>query len=88
MFGSDKKVIWGTKIGMIGLGKLGMPCAEAMVKKGFHVAGYDIISKTSNYIEIRDSIEDVCRDRDIVLWQHLPHTRMDMMTGHPLVSCL
>ena len=66
MFGSDKKVIWGTKIGMIGLGKLGMPCAEAMVKKGFHVAGYDIISKTSNYIEIRDSIEDVCRDRDIV----------------------
>jgi UDPglucose 6-dehydrogenase len=66
MFGSDKKVIWGTKIGMIGLGKLGMPCAEAMVKKGFHVAGYDIISKTSNYIEIRDSIEDVCKDRDIV----------------------
>lgn len=66
MFGSDKKVIWGTKIGMIGLGKLGMPCAEAMVKKGFHVAGYDIISKTSNYIEIRDSIKDVCKDRDIV----------------------
>ena len=66
MFGSDKKVIWGTKIGFIGLGKLGMPCAEAIAKKGFDVAGYDILHKTSTYVEIRESIEDVCRDRDIV----------------------
>ena len=66
MFGLDKKVIWGTKIGFIGLGKLGMPCAEAMVKKGFDVAGYDILHKQSTYVEIRQSIEDVCRDRDIV----------------------
>jgi UDPglucose 6-dehydrogenase len=65
-FGSDKRVIWDTKVGMIGLGKLGMPCAEAMVKKGFDVAGYDIVPKYSNLIEIRESIEDVCRDRDIV----------------------
>jgi len=66
MFGLDKKVLWGTKIGFIGLGKLGMPCAEAMVKKGFDVTGYDIVPKTSSYVEIRDSIKDVCRDRDIV----------------------
>jgi len=66
MFGSDKKVLWATKIGFIGLGKLGMPCAEAMVKKGFDVTGYDIVPKTSSYVEIRDSIKDVCRDRDIV----------------------
>jgi UDPglucose 6-dehydrogenase len=65
-FGPDKRVIYETKIGMIGLGKLGMPCAEAMVKKGFDVAGYDIVPKSSNLIEIRESIEDVCRDRDIV----------------------
>lgn len=64
--GPDKRVIWGTKIGMIGLGKLGMPCAEAMVQKGFDVAGYDIVPKSSNLVEIRESIEDVCRDRDIV----------------------
>jgi len=64
--GSDKRVIYETKIGMIGLGKLGMPCAEAMVKKGFDVAGYDIVPKSSNLIEIRESIGDVCRDRDIV----------------------
>ena len=66
MFGLDKKVLWATKIGFIGLGKLGMPCAEAMVKKGFDVTGYDIVPKTSSYVEIRDSIKDLCRDRDIV----------------------
>jgi UDPglucose 6-dehydrogenase len=43
-----------------------MPCAEAIAKKGFDVAGYDILPKSSNYIEIREDIEDVCRDRDIV----------------------
>ncbi len=60
------RIIYGTKIGFIGLGKLGMPCAEAVATKGFDVAGYDILAKTSSLIEIRESIEDVCRDRDIV----------------------
>jgi UDPglucose 6-dehydrogenase len=59
-------VIYRTKIGFIGLGKLGMPCAEAMVNKGFDVAGYDIVQKSSSLVEIRDSIEEVCRDRDII----------------------
>jgi len=67
MFGlGDKRIVYATKIGFIGLGKLGMPCAEAIAKKGFDVAGYDVLHKTSNYVEIRESIEDVCRDRDIV----------------------
>ena len=67
MFGfTDKKIIYDTKIGFIGLGKLGMPCAEAIAKKGFDVVGYDILHKTSTYIEIRESIEEVCKDRDIV----------------------
>ena len=63
---TDKRVVYKTKIGFIGLGKLGMPCAEAIAKKGFDVAGYDIAHRTSQYIDIRTSIEDVCRDRDIV----------------------
>jgi UDPglucose 6-dehydrogenase len=62
----DNKIIYGTKVGFIGLGKLGLPCAESMARKGFDVAGYDIVPKTSKQIEIRESIEDVCRDRDIV----------------------
>jgi len=61
-----RPIIYGEKIGFIGLGKLGMPCAEEIRKKGFHVAGYDIEDKRSDLVEIRDSIEDLCRDRDIV----------------------
>ena len=61
-----RPIIYGEKIGFIGLGKLGMPCAEAIRKKGFHVAGYDIADRRSELVEIRDSIEDLCRDRDIV----------------------
>jgi len=61
-----RPIIYGEKIGFIGLGKLGMPCAEAIRKKGCHVAGYDIAHKSSDLVEIRDSIEDLCRDRDIV----------------------
>ena len=45
------------KIGFIGLGKLGMPCAEAIASKGFKVLGYDIQSKHSDKIEIVNSIE-------------------------------
>ena len=59
-------IIYDIKIGFVGLGKLGMPCAEAISKKGFHVAGYDIVSKRSDLVEWRDSIEDLCKDRDIV----------------------
>ncbi len=54
------------KIGFIGLGKLGMPCAEAITDKGFDVAGFDIEKKTSQKIQIRDSIADLVHDRDIV----------------------
>ena len=45
-----KKIIYATKIGFIGLGKLGMPCAEAIADKGFDVAGYDILPKSSDKI--------------------------------------
>jgi UDPglucose 6-dehydrogenase len=61
-----RPIIYGERIGFIGLGKLGMPCAEAIRKKGFHVAGYDIEDKRSDLVEIKESIEDLCRDRDIV----------------------
>ena len=54
------------KIGFIGLGKLGMPCAEAITDKGFDVAGFDIEKKTSQKIQIRYSIADLVHDRDIV----------------------
>ena len=61
-----KKIIYGTKIGFIGLGKLGMPCAEAISQKGFDVTGYDTEHKTSEHITIKDSIKELVQDRDIV----------------------
>ena len=61
-----RQIVYGEKIGFIGLGKLGMPCAEAIANKGFDVAGYDINKKTSDLISIESSIEEVCKDRDII----------------------
>ena len=66
MFWNENKIIYATKIGFIGLGKLGMPCAEAIADKGFDVTGYDIAHRTSNKITIRDSIRETVKDRDIV----------------------
>jgi len=62
----DNKIIYGTKIGFIGLGKLGMPCAEAMARKGFDISGYDIVNKSSDKIKIKQTIKDLVEDRDIV----------------------
>jgi len=58
--------IYGEKIGFIGLGKLGMPCSEAVAKKGFDVTGYDILPKSSSVITIKDSLKETIADRDIV----------------------
>ena len=59
-------MIYGIKIGFIGLGKLGMPCAEAISDKGFDVTGYDIVDKSSNKITVKHSLQEVVEDRDIV----------------------
>jgi UDPglucose 6-dehydrogenase len=54
-------------IGFIGLGKLGMPCAEAVVDKGYHVNGYDILPKQSTKVDIKNSIQEVVEQSDIIL---------------------
>ena len=43
-----------------------MPCAEAIAQKGFDVAGYDIERKSSDLVEIRESLRELVEDRDIV----------------------
>ena len=53
-------------IGFIGVGKLGMPCAEAMAQKGHDIQGYDVAEVASNIIEVVDSIEKVVSGKDIV----------------------
>ena len=59
-------MIYGTKIGFIGLGKLGMPCAEAIAGKGFDVTGHDVQQKRHGKITTKQTIKDLVSDRDIV----------------------
>ena len=54
------------KIGFIGVGKLGMPCAEAMAQAGHTVTGYDITEQHSEYISIATSIQQCVEGKDIV----------------------
>lgn len=54
------------KIGFIGIGKLGLPCAEEIAKKGHSVKGYDIAEVTSQHIDVVPSIKDCVQDTDIV----------------------
>ena len=54
------------KIGFIGTGKLGMPCAEAIAKKGHDVCGYDIMKHESQYVISVDDIKSCVFERDIV----------------------
>ena len=55
------------KIGFIGLGKLGFPCAEVIAKKGHDVSGFDIaLVDPTNYIKVCSSIQQTVKDRDIV----------------------
>jgi UDPglucose 6-dehydrogenase len=53
------------KIGFIGIGKLGMACAEVMAEK-HSVTGYDIYRKTSDKIKIVDQLKDAVLGQDII----------------------
>ena len=52
------------RIGFIGLGKLGMPCAETIAKTGHVVLGYDVAPVKSDYAFVEDSIKDVVENVD------------------------
>jgi UDPglucose 6-dehydrogenase len=54
------------KIGFIGLGKLGMTCAETIASKYHNVTGYDIETRTSSLVEIKSTIQKCVQDREIV----------------------
>ena len=54
------------KVSFIGLGKLGLPCAEVIKDKGFEVFGYDINKVSSDKIVIVNSIKEAVIDKDLV----------------------
>lgn len=53
------------KIGFIGLGKLGLPCAEVF-SSGYDVYGYDTKPVTSDLITICSSIEEVVQNCELI----------------------
>jgi len=53
------------KIGFIGIGKLGMACAEVMATQ-HEVTGYDIYPKTSTKIKISDNLRGAVVNQDII----------------------
>ena len=54
------------KISFIGLGKLGLPCAEVIKDKGFEVYGYDVKKINSSKIIVVNSIQEAVVDKDLV----------------------
>ena len=53
-------------IGFIGVGKLGMPCAEAIASKGHNVTGYDVEKRSSYSVTMYPTIKGAVQGRDIV----------------------
>ena len=53
------------KVGFIGLGKLGMPCAETMATV-YDITGYDIYKRESPVIDIVDSMDKAVTGQDII----------------------
>ena len=54
------------QIGYIGLGKLGLPCAEKIAEKGHVVKGYDLEPVPSDLVKFEHSIKDCVKGCDIV----------------------
>ena len=55
------------RIAFIGLGKLGMPCAEALAKKGYtDITGYDVVQKSSKLVDIKPTLAEAIKGRDAV----------------------
>ena len=52
-------------VGFIGIGKLGLPCAEVMAQQ-YDVTGYDIYPKVSDKITVSDTLEGAVVGKDII----------------------
>lgn len=51
---------------MIGVGKLGQDCAEVMADAGYEVYGYDVSPRTPSNFEMKPTIEEAVKGRDII----------------------
>ena len=64
------------KVGFIGLGKLGMACAEVMADQ-HDVTGYDIYPKLSDHVKIVDSVQLAVQGNEIIfIAVQTPHEKI------------
>lgn len=64
-----------TKVGFIGIGKLGLIAAEVMAEK-YEVVGYDVTPVTSDKITVASTMSDACKNKDIIfIAVPTPHVR-------------
>jgi UDPglucose 6-dehydrogenase len=64
------------KVGFIGIGKLGLACAEVM-SECYDVTGYDIYPRTSDKIKIAQTLQEAVADKDIIfIAVQTPHDPM------------
>jgi len=54
------------RIAFIGLGKLGLPCAEEIAKSGHIVSGYDIVECNTNNVKQLPTIQETVEGQEIV----------------------
>lgn len=54
------------KIGFIGIGKLGKDAAEVMYSAGHEVHGYDKYPRINTPFEMKYTLMDVCKDKEII----------------------
>jgi UDPglucose 6-dehydrogenase len=52
-------------VGFVGIGKLGLPCAEVMSEQ-YNVTGYDIYPRISDKIKISSTLEYACKGKDVI----------------------
>lgn len=53
-------------IGFVGIGKLGLACAQVMAQAGHDVTGYDIVPRQSDIIKVADTLAEAVSGKDII----------------------
>jgi len=84
------------KTGFIGLGQMGAPMAANLVKAGYEVTGFDIVTAALNGVHQADSLEDAAQNMDCVITmlpdgkalQHVANAIIPHMTkGALFIDC-
>jgi len=54
------------QIGFVGIGKLGLACAQVMAEAGYDVTGYDIQPRSSKTVKIAATLAEAVEGKDII----------------------